>query len=198
MLRRFLLLLCVTVACSRRPSASRAYSEALTEFRQGKLQQAQQSVDAALKNHAQEPGDALRPLRLLQTEILLARGQPRKAFELLGQLSDPQDPELHLRWTVDRADAFSKLGQSDKANALLDEADRTVGDRGTGEWLFKGLLLRGALLVNRGRFDQAEGVLTNLLVSRAPPWSVMLITRLAPSSIFSFLPAQTEPLRRIY
>src|SRR5580700_9929019 len=113
---RLLLIVLLTAACSRRPSAAQAYSEAWTKFKQGKLQQAQQVVDAALKNH--DGADEL-PLRLLQTEILLARGQPRTASGLLSQLSDPQDPQLHLRWLVDRADALSKQGQADKATELL-------------------------------------------------------------------------------
>jgi CHAT domain-containing protein/Flp pilus assembly protein TadD len=161
---RFLLLVFVTAACSRRPPARQAYSEAWTEFRQGRLPRAQQLVEAALKNHAGDrPKDALQPLRLLQTEILLVRGQPRTALDLLGQLSDPQDPDLHLRWLVDRADGLWRQGQADKATELLEEVDRIAGSTGGGDWVFKSLLLRGAMLANAGRFDQAEDVLRKLL-----------------------------------
>jgi tetratricopeptide (TPR) repeat protein len=164
MLWRFLLLLSVFSACSRGPSTGRAYSDAWTAFREAKLQQAQQIVDAALKTHAKErPGDAVEPLLLLQTEILLARGQPRTAWELLGKCPDSPNQELHLRWLADRADALIKLGQADKAKALLDEVDRTAGSKGTGEWVFKGLLMRGAMLARERQFDQAENVLKGLL-----------------------------------
>jgi CHAT domain-containing protein len=159
-----LLLVFVVAACSRRPSAAQAYSEAWTEFRQGKLPLAQKVVEAALKGHeGDRPAEPWDPLRLLHTEILLARGQPRTAFNLLGRLPDPRDPHLHLRWLADCADALSKLGQADKATELLDQVDRIAGSKGAGEWEFKSLLLRGAMLVNARRFDQAEEVLKNLL-----------------------------------
>lgn len=165
---RSLVLLCFAAACSRRPSVSQTYSNAWTEFRQGRLQQAQQLVELALKNHeGDHPKEALLPLRLLETEILLARGQPSNALALLGQLSDPPDQDLHLRWMVDRADAYSKLPhQADQAVALLDEVDRIGGSKG-GDWVFKGILLRGAVLANAGKFDQAENVLQNLLARTA-------------------------------
>jgi len=161
---RYLLLVLAAAACSRRPSTAQSYAETWTEFRQGKLPQAQKLVEAALKNHeGDRPAEALEPLRLLQTEILLARGQPRTASNLLSQISDSLDADLHSRWLVDRADALSKLGQADKAIELLDEVDRLAGSKGAGEWAFKSLLLRGAILVNTRRFDEAEDVLRNLL-----------------------------------
>jgi CHAT domain-containing protein len=162
--RLWLLLFSFAAACSRRPSASQVYSKAWIDFRQGRLQQAQQAVDKALKGRdGDRPKEALEPLRLLQTEILLARGQPSNALSLLGQLPDPKDPDEHLRWMVDCADALSKLPhQADKATALLNEVDKTAGDKG-GDWVFKGRLLRAAMLANALRFDQAEAILRNLL-----------------------------------
>src|SRR6476619_6979173 len=124
---RILLVLLATVACSRPPSPSAAYSDAWNALRQGRLEPAQKLVDAALRNHNNEQDEAIQQLRLLQTEILLARGQARKAQDLLKAMPDPQAPSLHLRWLVDRADAASKLEQGDQAIDLLDEVDRMAG-----------------------------------------------------------------------
>jgi CHAT domain-containing protein len=166
---RFLLSVLVGAACSCGPSATKAYTTAWTEFRQGKLQQAQQTVDAALKNHKRDrPAEALTPLRLLQAEIRSARGQVRTASGLLGQVTDPQEPALHLRWLVDRAEVLFKLDplnttNTDQAYALLDTVDRIAGNKGLGDWAFKSLLLRGYMLVNAHRFDEGEDVLRDLL-----------------------------------
>ena len=110
---RVLLLFCVAVTCSRRPSARQAYSEAWTEFQHGRLPQAQHIVEAAMAAKSAEPADSL---RLLQVEILLARGQYAKASSALAQVRDPQERPLHLRWLVDSADLLRRQNQVDKAN----------------------------------------------------------------------------------
>ena len=157
--RRILLVLLAAVACSRPPSPSAAYSDAWNALRQGKLEPAQKLVDSALKNHKNERDEAIQPLRLLQTEILLARGQAQQAQDLLNALPDPQAPLLHLRWLVDRADAASKLEQGDQAIVLLDEVDRTAGGNANTDPVSRGRVLRGAILARAGRFDDAEQVL---------------------------------------
>ena len=157
--RRILLVLLAAVACSRPPSPSAAYSDAWNALRQGKLEPAQKLVDSALKNHKNERDEAIQPLRLLQTEILLARGQAQQAQDLLNALPDPQAPLLHLRWLVDRADAASKLEQGDQAIVLLDEVDRTAGGNVNTDQVSRGRVLRGAILARAGRFDDAEQVL---------------------------------------
>ena len=159
MWRGILLMVLTAVACSRPPSANQSYSEAWDAYRQGKLDQAQKLVDSALESHRTELAEALEPLRLLQTEILLGQGQARAAQGLLVGLADPRDPLMHLRWLVDRADAASKLEQADKAIALLDEIDRTAGDNISTDPVLKGRLLRGAILARRGQFDAADRVL---------------------------------------
>jgi len=156
---RILLVLLATVACSRPPSPSAAYSDAWNALRQGRLEPAQKLVDAALRNHNNEQDEAIQQLRLLQTEILLARGQARKAQDLLKAMPDPQAPSLHLRWLVDRADAASKLEQGDQAIDLLDEVDRMAGSNVNTDTVSRGRLLRGAILARAGRFDDAEQVL---------------------------------------
>ena len=156
---RILLVLLAAVACSRPPSPSAAYSDAWNAFRQGKLEPAQKLVDSALKNHKNEQNEAIEPLRLLQTEILLARGQARQAQDLLNALADPKAPLLHLRWLVDRADAASKLEEGDQAVDLLDEVDRKAGSNVNTDTVSRGRLLRGAILARAGRFDDAEQVL---------------------------------------
>ncbi len=152
----FAAVLCAA-ACSRAPSPETAYAEAWDAFRQGKLERAQTIADSALKSRP--ASSLLEPLRLLQIEILLARGRARSAETLLNSLSDPPDALLHLRWLVDRADAASKLDRSADAFGLLDEVDRTAGTYASSDPVLKGRLLRGAMLARQHRFEQADEVL---------------------------------------
>jgi CHAT domain-containing protein len=157
--RRILPVLLAAAACSRSPSPGETYSQAWDAFRQGKLQQSQQFVDSALKRYASGPPEALDPLRLLQTEIFLARGQARAAQDLLNGLPDSQLPLSHLRWLVDRADAYSKLGQGDRAIDLLDQVDRTAGSNAATDPVVRGRILRGGILLRARKFDDADQVL---------------------------------------
>src|SRR6476646_6171362 len=91
--------LLTAAACSRSPAATEAYSQAWDAFRQGKLEHAQQLVDSALTSR-RDQAETLEPLRLLQAEILLARGQARAAEDVLNGLPDPRTPLSHLRWLV--------------------------------------------------------------------------------------------------
>ena len=143
-------------ACSRQPTAKEAYSEAWDAFHEGRLDRAQKLTASALKNH---PNDSRDPLRLLQSEILIARGNTKGAQDLLDRLPDPPDPLNHLRWLVDRANVLSKQRQSDKAMALLDEVDRISGDHASSDPVLTGRLLRGSILARRGDYDDAERVL---------------------------------------
>ncbi|HEY4360459.1 MAG TPA: CHAT domain-containing tetratricopeptide repeat protein [Bryobacteraceae bacterium] len=157
---RVLLLFCLAAACSRRPSASQAYAQAWTEFQHGRLPQAQKTVEAALQGRAAESVEAL---RLLEVEILLARGQYGKASSALAQVADPHEQPLHLRWLVDQADLLRRQNQTAKATALLDQVDGAAGDQGTGDPVFRSLLLRSAVLLRANRFDDAEAVLERLI-----------------------------------
>jgi len=156
---RILLVFLAAVACSRPPSPQAAYAEAWNAFHQGKLEPAQKLVDAALQNHKTGQEEVLEPLRLLQIEILLARGQARHAQDLLSALPDPRMPLLHLRWLVDRADAASKLEQAGQSIALLDEVDSTAGSNVDTDPVLRGRILRGGILARAGRFEDAELVL---------------------------------------
>ena len=167
MRRCILPVLLAAAACSRPPSASEAYSQAWDAFRQGNLEQAQKLVDSTLKSHRGDQTEALEPLRLLQTEILLAQGQARSAEDLLAGLSEPSTPILRLRWLVDRADAFSKQRQFDKAIDLLDEVDRTAGNNAGTDPVLKGRSLRGAILARIDKLDEAEQVLQQAAVLAA-------------------------------
>jgi CHAT domain-containing protein/thioredoxin-like negative regulator of GroEL len=160
--------LLAAAACSRSPAATEAYSQAWEAFRQGKLEHAQQLVDLALKTR-RDQAETLEPLRLLQAEILLARGQARAAEDVLNGLPDPRTPLLHLRWLVDRADALSKRQQADLAISLLDQVDRTAGSNESTDPVLRGRLLRGAILARADKFDAAEQVLqqTAALAARA-------------------------------
>lgn len=161
-------------ACSRQPTAKEAYSEAWDAFHEGKLDRAQKLTAAALKNHSpkNQPKDArdtLDSLRLLQSEILVARGNAKGARDVLDHLDDPPDALNHLRWLVDRATVLSKQRQSDKAMELLDEVDRTSGDHSSADPVLTGHLLRGSILARAGKFDEAERVLeqTGALAAQA-------------------------------
>jgi len=146
-------------ACSHQPTAKEAYSETWDAFHEGKLDRAQKLTVAALKNHPNDPRNTLDPLRLLESEILIARGNTKGAQDLLDGLPDPPDPLNHLRWLVDRANVLSKQRHGDQALALLDEVDRTSGDYASSDPVLTGHLLRGAILARRGKFDEAERLL---------------------------------------
>src|SRR5690242_12086782 len=143
--------LCAAAACSRAPSPDKAYAEAWDPFRQGKLERAQNIADSGLKGSESSGTEAL---RLLQIEILLARGRARSAEALLSKLPDPPDLLLHLRWLVDRADAASKLDRSAEAFDCLDEVDRTAGSYAASDPVLRGRLLRGAMLARQHSFEE--------------------------------------------
>jgi CHAT domain-containing protein/Flp pilus assembly protein TadD len=146
-------------ACSRRP-ASEVYSEAWETFHRGNLAKAKKLVDAGVQSHLSDEPGSLVPLRLLQIEILLGRGEAGAGQRLLDELPDPRDPLLHLRWLVDRADALTKLDQLSKAAALLDEVDQAAGDYATTEPVLRGQLLRGGAILGRtGHAPEGEELL---------------------------------------
>lgn len=98
------------------------------------------------------------PLRLLQAEILLSQGQARKAYGLITTIGDQKDPELHLRYLVDSADALVKTGRAEQGIAVLKNVEQLPGLPNV-EPRFKGALLRGAMLSQAGHFEEAETLL---------------------------------------
>lgn len=168
MLRGFLaLLLMVLAGCSRPPSAETAYAQSWKAFRQGRLKEAQESAAAAIRRyHGDRSAPIATQLRLLEAESLLAQSRVRDAQTWLDQskdqvqAKDPTDATLHLRWMVDQAEAFSKLGANAQALALLDEADRTAPDQSVDDSVFKGRLLRGGILARTDRLAEAEALLS--------------------------------------
>lgn len=96
-------------------------------------------------------------LELLHAEILLGRRQTGDAWNILDRLPASNDPALHVRWLVDRADALWKMGDGAKTKALLDEADPVMDADVDSK--FKALILRGAMLARQGDFDRAEELL---------------------------------------
>ena len=161
-----LLILLGAASCSRRPSPQEAYNEAWSAFQQGNLAHAQEVVSLALKRSGSQPSDdALVRLELLHTEILLGRRQTGEAWKILSGLPTLSDPALHLRWVVDKADALWKMGQGDRAKALLDEADQTIDADLDSK--FKALILRGQMLAREGSFDPAEKLLQQIAARAA-------------------------------
>ena len=157
--RVLLVAILAVTACSRR-TASEVYSEAWESFRRGNLANAQKLVDAGVKSHRNDPPGSVVPLRLLQIEILLGRGEAVAGQRLLADLPDPQDLLLHLRWLVDRADALTKLDHLDTAAALLDEVERATGKYVSAEPVLRGQLLRGGVILGRtGHAAEGEEVL---------------------------------------
>jgi tetratricopeptide (TPR) repeat protein len=153
-----LLVLLGPVSCSRRPSPPEAYLVAWSAFQQGNLGHAQDVVTAALERHNSCPSDqASVRLELLHAEILLGRRQTGDAWQILDRLTASNDPALHVRWLVDRADALWKMGDGATAKALLDEADPVMDADVDSK--FKALILRGAMLARQGNFDRAEELL---------------------------------------
>ena len=153
-----LLVLLGAVSCSRRPSPQESYLAAWSAFRQGDLGHAQDVVTAALEQYNGRPSDqASVRLELLHAEILLGRRQTGDAWQILDRLPASNDPALHVRWLVDRADARWKMGDGVKAKALLDEADPVMDADVDSK--FKALILRGAMLARQGNFARAEELL---------------------------------------
>jgi CHAT domain-containing protein len=164
--------LCLLASCSKPPDAAAVHASAVRAIQDGELKQAQELLDKAFGS-----GKLLKPssnpdplivagisqsdadrLRLLQSEILLEQGKAPAALELLDQLPDPQEPESHLRWLVNRAVALSKTDKLERATAALDQLDRESGALGSSEPVLKAQLLRGNLLVRARMFDQADAL----------------------------------------
>ena len=161
-----LLMLLGAASCSHRPSPQEAYNDGWSAFQQGNLTHAQEVVGVALKRSgSQPPDDAFVRLELLQTEILLGRRQTGEAWQILKGLPTLSDPALHVRCLVDKADALWKMGQGDRAKALLDEAD-PISDADLDS-KFKALILRGQMLAREGKFDPAEKLLEQIAASAA-------------------------------
>jgi CHAT domain-containing protein len=167
-MRRWALLLVLfgAASCSRRPSLEETYTEAWSAFQQGKLAHAQDIISLAVDRRGnQASDDAFVKLELLHTEILLGRRQTDEAWKILSRLPALSDPALHLRWLVDRADALLKMRHGDQAEALLDEADRTLDADVDSK--FKALIMRGQMLAREGSFDRADALLEQTAASAA-------------------------------
>ena len=160
MRRAFLVALLIAHGCARRPPTKDVYAGAWTAFRQGKFSAAQGLIDGALEgDRGASPDESIR-LRLLKAEILLGQWRAKDAQAILDRIQDPPQGLTHLRWLSDQADSASKLGQQDRALAYLDDLDRASTSNLTDDAVFKGRLLRGAILARSGQFDAAEALLT--------------------------------------
>ena len=167
MRRTLLIASLVAVSCSRQPSKKDVYADAWTAFRQGKFAAAQELVDRALKNdHVGSSDDSIR-LRFLKAEILLGQWHAKEAQPILDQIQEPAQGVLRLRWLSDQADSAAKLSQQDRAIALLDDLDRASASNPTDDAVFKGRLLRGAILARTGNFDAAEALLAKTAADSA-------------------------------
>ncbi len=156
-----LLALLALIGCSRPRSPEQVYADSWKAFRQGRLEDAQKSVDAALKNSRDdESTGVIVRFRLLKAESLLAQSRAREAQLLLDHLKDPADSGLHLRWIVDQAEASAKAGHADKAISLLDDLDRTAPRESSDDSVLKGRLLRGGILARTGQLGPAEDLLS--------------------------------------
>jgi hypothetical protein len=169
-LRLLLPVFCLIASCSKPPDVAAVHTSVVRAIQDGELKQAQDLIDSAFgKGKLLLPPSDPDPLlvagisqpdadrlRLLQSEILLEQGKAPAALELLDELHDPQDPELHLRWLVNRAVALSKTDKIEKATAALDQLDRESGTLDSSEPVLKARLLRGSLLIRSRQFDRAD------------------------------------------
>jgi CHAT domain-containing protein/tetratricopeptide (TPR) repeat protein len=87
-------------------------------------------------------------LRLLQSEVLSDQSMHQEALELLDHMQDPHDPELHVRWMVDRAVSLKRTERQDEAKALLEKVNLDSGSPASWEVVLKGNLLRGNILLD--------------------------------------------------
>ena len=101
----------VLIGCSRQPSAEAAYASSWKALRQGRLKEAQNTADLALKNYrGNQSANVFLQLRLLKAESLLAQSQAREARVLLDQLRDPADEmvlETAVNGQADRIATFN-------------------------------------------------------------------------------------------
>jgi len=172
--RRWLLTMFVVLFArdTKPPSVDSVQASVVVSVQNGELKQAQKLLDNAFgKGVLLKPpatpdtflstrisqSDADR-LRLLQSEILLERGEAPAALEFLDQLKDPADPESHLRWRVNRAVALSKTDKLDLANAVLDQVDQESQNLSLSEPVLKARLLRGTLLTRTKHLAQADSL----------------------------------------
>jgi tetratricopeptide (TPR) repeat protein len=73
-------------------------------------------------------------------------------------MQDPQDPELHARWVVDRAVAFYRTERRDEATALLEKVNLDYGSPASSETVLKANLLRGNLLTQSREPGKAANI----------------------------------------
>lgn len=160
------------VSCSRPPSVDSVDSAVTAALQSGDLEHAQKLLDDAVGKSVLQvapadpdpllargvsQADADR-LRLLQSEVLLEQGKAPAALELLALLKDPEEPRSHLRSIVNRAVALARVDKVDEAQALLDQFDKRPDRLASPALVLKAGLLRGALSLRGGQFDQADTV----------------------------------------
>jgi hypothetical protein len=105
-------------------------------------------------------GPSMPPMRLERAAIAVARGRPREALELLGDLSDPKEVPV-FRVARVRALALDALGDDEQAIMALTSVDvpRFVvsGSTALGAWLeHRALLAR--LLRRSARIEEARAI----------------------------------------
>jgi len=158
--------------CTKPPEVASVHASVVSALQDGELEHAQSLLDKAfgkgvllappanpdtlIRSGISQP-DADR-LRLLQCEILLEQGKNPVALELLEHLQDPRDPELHLRWLVNRAVALNRMDKLDQTRELLEKIDRDSGNLASSESVLKANLLRGNLLIQTNQFEKANSL----------------------------------------
>ena len=111
--------------------------------------------------HAARAGGALAVVRLM--EVFLGRakfiaGDVKGGLELLSGKRSPDDPERsywHGRGGVWLAEALSASGSADEAEALLENVERDITERGEASHLAQCWALKGRLAVARGDLAKA-------------------------------------------
>ncbi len=103
-----------------------------------------------------------RELALERARVLLARGQARRALTALGHAVDASDWPLGTDARLCQAEAFLAVGQTDEAEAILDEERKVIAAHRDGHRLERLRAIEKGRRFSIGRGDVASAVRQHL------------------------------------
>jgi CHAT domain-containing protein len=164
-MRKTAILAIILFGCSRWPGEQldALFERAQAELQAGNLDAARADTDRGAALAIDRRNDLLVwKFRLLHCEALLLNGRSEEVLSLL-QGSSPVSAVQKARKKLLQSQAHSILGHSTESEALLDEAEREAKAENAEDLILDTEVLRGSILVNRERLDEAEVVLNRAL-----------------------------------
>lgn len=159
-IRILVLTLCLLAGCSasRKESLQAQFTGADRLLREGDWKTALSLADSALRTCGSSPEWCWR-LRILKAETLTAGQEADAALQLLDATDTPPQPDLEARRRMDQGWAWFLLSDYARAEKSLDQAHTLAEASASGALVAEVELRQGPLLVQRGRFDEAETTL---------------------------------------